>query len=57
MTPLRPHLKNRFLGGTLSFSTDFIKKRCQNVQEIILHQIQDSPKEFETYPFFTPAYM
>ena len=36
--------KSFFLGGTPHFSTDFIKKkRCQNVQEIILH-----PKEFET---------
>ena len=51
MTPQTPHLVNHFLGGTPSFFNQFHLKRCQNVQEIILHQIQGSPKEFETSPF------
>ena len=43
-----------WLTGTPSFFNQFHLKRGQNVQEIILHQIQDSPKEFETSPFFDP---
>ena len=49
---LTPHLEIVFWLALPHSSTDFIKKRCQIVQEIILYQIQGSPKEFETSPIY-----
>ena len=40
------------LDGTVSFFGRFNKKRCQNAQEIILHQISWYPKKFKTWSFF-----
>ena len=52
--PQTPTSKIVFWAVLPHFSTDFIKKRCQNVQEIILHPIQGSPKEFETSHIYSP---
>ena len=55
-TPTAPLIRFSFFWTALShFLTDFNKQRCQNAQEIILHQIIWYPKKFETWPLFCPC--
>ena len=56
MPPLTPHLEIVFWPALPHFSTDFIKKRCQIVQEIILHQIQAALTNLKHHPFIDDLY-
>ena len=47
-----PTLKNCFSAVTVSFSTRFCWKRCQNAQEITLYHLLSSTKESNTFFFY-----